>query len=287
MPSVDLRALIDGQPGQSLPLTDRGFQYGDGLFETIAVKDGLPLLWGRHMQRLQESSARLLLPPPDPALLLQEATQLLQKVGNGVLKLVYTAGCAARGYGRPQLLEPRRILWFTPAPVYPLSHWREGVDIGYCALRLQPQGIFAGLKHLNRLEQVLARREVDGRGLDEGLLLDQNGQVVEAVASNLFAVFDGTLVTPPLVEAGVRGVMREQILELAQEVELPVEQRALEPKQLALADEIFLSNSLIGLWPVRTLEGRHYGPGALARLLLRRLAQTNAFVAPVGLNNYA
>lgn len=287
MPSVGLQALIDGQPAQSVPLTDRGFQYGDGLFETIAVVDGLPLLWERHMQRLLSSCVRLQLPAPDPALLLEEALSLSQGVACGVLKLVYTSGSATRGYGRPETLLPRRILWLHPAPAYPLTHWQEGVVIGYCALRMQPQGVFAGLKHLSRLEQVLARREVDGRGLEEGLLLDPSGQVVEAVACNVFAVFGDLLVTPPLVEAGVRGVMREHILAIADSNGLPVAQQPLEPRQLAVADEIFLTNSLIGLWPVQLLEGHRYGPGPIGSGLLQTLIETNAFLVPAGLKNDA
>ncbi len=285
MPSADPTALIDGRPAAVVPLTDRGLQYGDGLFETIAVLDGEPLLWERHMQRLAAGCARLLLPAPDPAILLEEARSLSADTASGVLKLIYTAGSSQRGYARPQLLQPRRILVLSPPPDHPWRYWREGVDIGYCSLRLQPQGMFAGLKHLARLEQVLARREVDGRGLVEGLLLDRDGCVVEAVACNVFAVCDGMLLTPPLDDAGVRGVMRDYVLELAQELGIPVAQRPLMPGQLAAAEEIFLTNSLIGLWPVRTLEGRHYGRGPVAARLLARLIAAKAFLIPAGLNN--
>lgn len=287
MRSARLQALIDGKPSQSLPLTDRGFQYGDGLFETIAVQDGKPLLWERHMQRLQAGCIKLLLPAPDPELLWQEARALIPPQASGTLKLIYTAGSSARGYGRPHTVRPRRMLWLSPPTEHPVAHWLRGINIGYCSLRLQPQGIFVGLKHLNRLEQVLARREVDGRALDEGLLLNQASEVIEAVACNVFAVLDGTLVTPPLVEEGIHGVMRDHILEIAQAQALIVEQQTLTPQQLAAADEIFLTNSLIGLWPVRLLEGRSYDTGPVGRRLLRELIDTNVFLVPAGLREDA
>jgi 4-amino-4-deoxychorismate lyase len=279
--------LINGRRRRLLPPTDRGLQYGDGLFETIAVRNGLPLLWERHLARLQRGSERLMLPPPDPAQLQAEARQLLGGLSRGVLKLIYTAGESQRGYARPAQPRPTRILIASPAPEYPGSRWQQGIDIGYCAIRLMPQGPFGGLKHLGRLEQVLARREVDGRGLAEGLLLNAAGEVIEATASNVFAVIDGRLLTPPITGAGVRGVMRDHILELARALAIPVAERPLDPVALDGAEELFLTNSLIGLWPVRSLEGRRYECGAVGRRLLRSLVESAACLAPSGVEFHA
>lgn len=274
------QALVDGRRQDSLSLADRGFQYGDGLFETIAVLGGRPALWERHMQRLLLGCQRLLLPLPDTATLLDEALSLTAGQARAVLKLVYTAGVGGRGYPRPEPVKPSRILWCVSAPSYPAAHWRDGIDAGYCALRLMPQGVFAGVKHLGRLEQVLARRELDGRALTEGLMLDQAGRVVEGVASNVFAVFDNVLATPPITDCGIRGVMREHLVDLAAVLGIKVEERPLDPSMLDEADEIFLTNSLIGLWPIRLLEGRSYVRGPIGRYLLQTLIESGVCLAP-------
>jgi 4-amino-4-deoxychorismate lyase len=268
-------------------LADRGLQYGDGLFETIAVIDGQPALWQLHMQRLVLGSERLMLPPPDQQRLRQEAARLMRGQERAVLKIIYTAGASTRGYGRSESIIPSRMIWLTAAPEHPLRHWREGIEVGYCALRLMPQGVLAGVKHLGRLEQVLARREVDGRGLTEGLMLDQAGHVVEGVSSNLFAVFGDTLVTPPLTECGIRGVMRQHVLDLAASLNIRAEERPLDPVLLDSADELFVTNSVIGLWPVRSVEGRRYALGPITERLLKLLATAGVCLVPTDFNNYA
>ena len=282
MPHLEpgIEALVDGRRQQSLTLADRGLHYADGLFETVAIVAGRLALWQRHVDRLLWGCERLLLPPPDLSLLHDEAQSLAAGHGRAVLKIIYTAGSGRRGYGRPDPLAPRRILLRSPAPEYPAAYWRGGVDAGYCALRLTPQGPLAGIKHLGRIEQVLARREVDGRGLVEGLMLNLAGEVVEGIASNLFAVLDGQLLTPPIADCGVRGVMRDHVMALAEEVGLAVAERALDPLLLEEADELFLCNSLIGIWPIRKLEGRQRRPGPIVRRLQRLLTGSGVCLAP-------
>lgn len=280
MSGAAARILINGKPRRSVPVTDRGLQYGDGLFETIAVVAGRPALWDRHLSRLRLGCERLLLPVPDLDLLAREALSLTEGVDRGILKITYTAGAGQRGYGRPNPLRPTRILQYSPAPAFPSEFWRSGIDIGYCALRLTAQGVLRGIKHLGRIEQVLARREIDGRGLTEGLMLTENGEVVEGTATNLFAVKDGRLLTPPIATAGVRGVMRDYMLELAIAAGLEVEEEVLDPLALDAADELFLTNSLIGLWPVRSLEQRRYSCGPVGRRLLSVLAMKGVCLCP-------
>jgi 4-amino-4-deoxychorismate lyase len=253
-------ALIDGVPADTIPVADRGLHYGDGLFETIAVVDGSPCLWERHLSRLRAGCARLAFPPPDEDRLATEARGLARGVERGVLKLILTRGEGGRGYRPPSPVRPRRILRMSPWPAHPADWESHGVRVRYCATRLGHQPLLAGLKHLNRLEQVIARAEWTDSDIAEGLMLDLGGQVVEGTQTNLFALVEGRLVTPPLDRCGVAGVVRALVLELAPAVGLPVAEEPQEPDRLATADALFLTSSLIGLWPVRQLGGVAFDP---------------------------
>lgn len=278
--------LINGRPADALSAGERGFHYGDGLFETIALRDGELCLWPQHWARLLAGAERLGLPPP-PETLAGEARDLARGCVRGVLKLIYSAGAGGRGYGRPEGLVPTRVLQLHAAPDWPLDHWQRGVAVRYCELRLAAQPRLAGIKHLNRLEQVLARAEWQDASVAEGLLLDQNGQVVEATFCNLFSVRDGRLRTPPMDTCGVRGVMRDYLWTLAEAEGLAVEESPLCPEDLAGADEVFLCNSLIGLWPVARLADRPLVPGPVATRLLRRLVEAEVCLAPHGAVSHA
>lgn len=274
--------LINGRRCEEIAVADRGLQFGDGLFETLAVLDGRPCLLDAHLQRLGRGCERLGLPRPPEALLRREIQELTAGAPRAVLKLIFTAGHGPRGYARARRCDPTRILSLTPAPPQTPAHWEQGVAIGYCRLRLGAQPALAGIKHLNRLEQVLARRELGEA--PEGLLLDGQGAVVEGVASNVFAVLGERLLTPLLDRCGVAGVMRARILDLAAQWGWQVAETAVFPEQLHDADEVFLSNSLIGVWPVSSLDGRQYKQRARARTLLAALAAERAFLIPQGVS---
>lgn len=261
-------SLINGQPGVGIDALDRGLQYGDGLFETLAVKQGRPQLWDRHMTRLLEGCRRLRLPAADPPLLRAEADRLCAGAARAVLKIVLTRGPGARGYRIEGDADGTRILTLSAAPDYPLRHYRDGVAVRLCATRLGCNPLLAGIKHLNRLEQVLARAEWDDADIAEGLMCDARGQVIEGIMSNLFIVRDGVLVTPWLGECGVAGVMQGTILAWARECGLRVAEQPLGPADIREADEAFLCNSLIGVWPVRRFEQAALRPGPVTARVL-------------------
>lgn len=200
---------VDGRPAAELSVRDRGLAYGDGLFETLAVRAGTPRLLERHLARLEEGCRRLAI-PLDTAALRQELLAFCAALGDGVAKLIVTRGEGLRGYAPPAEASPRRILSGSPRPAYPERHWQQGVRLFACRTRLAEQPLLAGLKHLNRLEQVLARAEWSDAGHAEGLMLDVHERVVEGVFSNLLLVLDGTLVAPDLRRCGVAGVMRAE-----------------------------------------------------------------------------
>ena len=256
--------LVNGVPTDRVAALDRGFQYGDGLFETLAVRDGAPLLWDRHLQRLFRGAARLAIPAPAAELLRAEAGQICRDIRRGILKIVLTRGISGRGYAPAAGTTPTRTVGLLPWPDYPAHHRTQGVAAQFCRTLITRHNVLAGLKHLNRLEQVLARMEMNN-DCAEGLMRDETGHVVEGTMTNLFIVADTTLITPDLTHSGVEGVMRNLVLERAAGLALNCCIAQLTPEAILAAEEIFLTNSLIGVWPVRRLEGREYEVGRVTR----------------------
>jgi 4-amino-4-deoxychorismate lyase len=257
---------VDGQPADILPLTDRGLHYGDGLFETLAVKQGRVVRIDMHLERLREGCVRLGMPAPDQLLLRRELEAAAQGQQRAVLKLLVTRGTGGRGYRPPVDPQTTRVLLRYPWPDYPAAWSDEGIALRICHARLGRNPALAGLKHLNRLEQVLARAEWN-EGPQEGLMLDTEGQVIEGTMTNVFASpASSRLVTPDLDQAGVAGVMRRHILEQAQQAGIGVEIRALSLAELLDQQEIFMCNSIAGVWPVNRIETRRYGIGPMTRL---------------------
>lgn len=257
-------SLVNGVATDTVSARDRGFQYGDGLFETIAVNCGTPLLWEQHMQRLLAGAVRLDMPPPETALLRAEADQLCRGGERGVLKIILTRGVSGRGYRPDASASATRVLSLSPWSDYPASWTQDGVNVCLCQTRLASQPRLAGLKHLNRLEQVLARAEWDDE-YAEGLMQDESGNIVEGTMTNIFLVEGATLRTPDVTRCGVEGVMRGVVLEQAGRLGIVCCIGPVTATQLEHADELFLTNSLIGLWPVRRIENRSYTIGQTTR----------------------
>ncbi len=274
--SVIVAVLVNGSRAETAGLAlDRGLAYGDGLFETLAVVDGAPVLWPAHLARLQAGCVRLGIPVPDPLQLEEEATTLCHPHQRAVLKIIYTRGNGGRGYAPPALPTPTRILSVHPWPDYPRHYRCDGVRVYLCQTRLARQTGLAGIKHLNRLEQVLARREWDDPAIAEGLLCDDHGRVIEGVMSNLFVVAQGRVLTPDLSECGVAGIMRAYLLAQLQALGFTSVVAPLSQASLYGAEEILLCNSVIGIWPVAQIDRdgqRHtLSVGAVTRRLLAQV----------------
>ncbi|VAX12266.1 Aminodeoxychorismate lyase [hydrothermal vent metagenome] len=262
-----MTVLINGQTTDRISVRERSFQYGDGLFETMAVIDGICPFWDRHMQRLQKGCQQLQLPFPDRSLLRAEAQVLIQNERRAVLKLILSRGEGGRGYVYSENVPPSRIFMRYPWPEYPKQNGQAGVQVRFCNTTLARQPALAGLKHLNRLEQVIARNEWRDGEIAEGLMLDENENVIEGTMSNLFMVQNKRLYTADLSRCGVAGIMRGYILDLARNAGIAIHIGDISKQQLGDADEIFLSNSLIGLWPVNRLEGQLLAVGEISRRL--------------------
>lgn len=257
---------VDGCPQSQLSVKDRGLAYGDGLFATVAVRAGRPRLLERQLARLQLGCERLTL-GCDLELLQAEMLAFAAQLGEGVLKLILTRGDGERGYAPPAAAQSRRILQAGPLPHYPQTHALSGVELFPCATRLAEQPLLAGLKHLNRLEQVMARAEWQSPQCAEGLMRDMSGRVIEGVFSNLFLVHGQQLWTPVLNRCGVAGVMRAELLAQAAALGIVLVERDISYDELLQADEVFLCNSLYGVWPVHSLAAHRWPVGPLTRKL--------------------
>jgi len=258
---------VDGIATDVVPISDRGFQYGDGLFETMRMADGdIPLLH-RHWQRLTRSCQRLYLPfsEDDTRRQLHRFIEFCraEQRHDGVIKLTITRGSGGRGYSSIGCTGRLVLSWF-PAPSLLDRNRADGVEVMFCQTQLGHSQTLAGLKHLNRLEQVLARREVDASTCGEGLLQDRDGWVIEGTVSNLFLVESGAVVTPNLDFCGVDGVFRQWLLQDCSTVDV-VGINNITRERLLLADEVFLGNSVMGVIPVSCCEGRVWEPGPVTR----------------------
>ncbi len=250
-----MTTLINGVPCDTISVDDRGLLYGDGVFRTLLLRKGKVLQWHRHYARLLKDCNTINLSCPPETLLHDELQHLTHDIQDGVIKIIVTRGASQRGYAPSHHSAVTRILSLSPLPDYPATFANSGVRLHLCQLRLGHQPLLAGVKHLNRLENVLASAEWSDPDIAEGVLLDEAGYVIEGVRSNLFMVKDGELITPDLSRCGVSGVQRERLIEWAAQQGVKCKSINVTLEQLVGADEIFLVNSVIGLWPVREMPG--------------------------------
>ncbi|MEW5891716.1 MAG: aminodeoxychorismate lyase [Pseudomonadota bacterium] len=248
--------LVDGEPREMIAVLDRGLMYGDGVFRTIRLEAGRAVWWQDHLAKLAADCARLGLACPAPELWAADLQRLCAQAQDGVIKLMVTRGVGSRGYRPPQAARPSRIALLAPLPEWPASLWQTGVTVRLCELRLGRQPRLAGVKHLNRLENVLARAEWDDPGIHEGLLLSEEGHVISGVSSNLFLYRAGELLTPRLDDCGVAGVARGRVLQAAIARGVTVREQDLTLDDVLAAEAVWLTNSLIRVWRVARLGDR-------------------------------
>lgn len=246
--------LVDGLPSAVIPADDRGLAYGDGIFRTLSMRKGVAELWPRHYARLAADCRALEIAPPSEPDLLRDLALIAKQVRDCAVRITVTRGSGGRGYACPDPAAPRRVVAASRLPDYPDNWAADGTRVRYCGTRLALQPRLAGIKHLNRLENVLARAEWGDPLIAEGLLLDTEGNVIEGTRCNLFLVEESGLVTPDLTRCGVAGVTRDLVIESALKNGMPCEITTVSTKRLEAAREIFLVNSLIGVWPVAVLE---------------------------------
>lgn len=263
--------LVNGAVSDTLPATDRGLAYGDGVFRTLLLHGGRPRAWKYQFQKLERDCAALAIPCPGEDLLQEELRQAAGPQPECVGKVIVTRGAGQRGYASAGAIQPTRIVMTSAVPADRPEAARSGIKARICALRLGFQPALAGIKHLNRLENVLARREWDDPDIAEGILLDCEGNVIGGTMTNLFIVENGALATPELSRCGVAGVTRERILRYALESGTGCREETISPERLLGADEAFVVNSIIGVWQIRELSSRTWRSGPLTQCIRRWL----------------
>jgi 4-amino-4-deoxychorismate lyase len=270
------RRLVNGVESSAISVDDRGLQYGDGLFETMAAVNGRVRNFDRHMERLGEGCRRLGIPAPSAELLADECERALAGMGTGSVKLTITRGPGPRSYRPPQDPAVTRIV--VSSGPKPRNDPETGVVVRLCGTPLGLNPRLAGLKHLNRLEQVMACSEWDDPAIAEGLMSSTDGRLICATAANVFIVHDGLLLTPDIRDCGVAGVMRSLVLAAARELAIPHEVADFPASRLANAEEVFLTNAITGVRPVGEVIGirRYVAPGAVTSALLAWTARAGA-----------
>jgi len=268
---MTLALLVNGiapaTSSQAIAADDRGLQYGDGLFETALLIDGRVRFLDDHLERLFRGCERLGIPAPDRRTLTDEILQVSTAANRGVLKIIVTRGAAGRGYRPAAGITPTRVVAlhalkeYTPHPL----------KLRWCETRLGRNARLAGIKHLNRLEQVLAQGEWREGEFDEGLMMDTEGEVVCATAGNVFVMRDGVLITPDLRFCGVRGVMRARVLKAAATLGIAASEEPLWPHDLETASEVFVTNAVRGIRSVAALDSSQWSESTVAKRLARAL----------------
>ena len=265
--------LINGVADAVISPLDRGFAYGDGVFRTIPVQNGRATAWAEHYAKLVADSGRLNLACPEAALWQEDIERLFADQADGVIKLILTRGISERGYAVMSHGHVTRVAIRSPLPNYPQQNADRGIRVHLCQTRLAHQPLLAGIKHLNRLENVLARQEWSDPSISEGVMLDQGGLVVEGVMSNIFVRSGTILSTPDLRQCGVAGITRQRILDIAPSLGLTPVITSVTLGALMEADEVLMCNSLYSAWQVVDFNGRTWPVASLAGRLRQILQE--------------
>ncbi|MDH5710853.1 MAG: aminodeoxychorismate lyase [Gammaproteobacteria bacterium] len=263
---------INGITAEYLPVMDRGLHYGDGLFETIACIDNHIQFWDEHIERMRSGAERLYIDTSAIDHFSTDVNTMLaqHKISNCVIKLILTRGQGERGYLSPSPQHPTRIVILSDLPKYPDTNNTSGIDTCYCSHTISRNRNLAGIKHLNRLDNVLARNEWHDE-YQEGLMLDENENIVEGTMSNVFVVKQKQLFTPLLDDCGIDGIIRSQVLSIAQKYDIDTFVTDITKSDMTEMDEIFICNSLIGIWPVKSLADKNYHVGDITKKISQAL----------------
>jgi 4-amino-4-deoxychorismate lyase len=250
---MSLAVYINGVKSDCLSIDNRAIHFGDGLFETILIKNAVPTLLDEHLARLSKDAIRLKLPVLNIPSLKKQLLDIAKPFPNVIVKLIVSRQQNQRGYGiaKNQVADSIVI-------VNPIAKKKLILSVIICQIKLASQPYLAGIKHLNRLEQVLATSELK-QGVDEGLLfLHGEDKLQEAISSNIFIIKDSKVTTPKLIKAGVEGIAKQKIIQTAKAQKILIEEKDISLEQLLDADVVFLSNSVFGLRILSQIDKKYF-----------------------------
>jgi len=245
--------LINGQVSESIAISDRGLQYGDGVWETLRIKNHQAILLQQHLERLHIGLNALAIETLAMETLQAEIKQLQQQQKHAILKIIITRGTGGRGYNPTGInTSASRILSLHPVPHFPCHYTTTGIQLTLCKTRLAHNPLLAGFKHLNSLSYVMARGEFS-EPYQEGLLRDYQDNIIEGTMSNVFVIKDHCVFSPTLKQCGIRGIMQNTLIHCLTKMDIQfLWQRNLSVQQIQQADAVFISNSVIGVWAVKS-----------------------------------
>ncbi|MCK6262094.1 aminodeoxychorismate lyase [Vibrio sp. ZSDE26] len=256
---------VNGQPSEAISLTDRSFQYGDGCFTTMLTREGRIENWSAHQSRMERCLTLLNIDQPN----WNQVQDWLKKAAltspKGGLRLNITRGEGGRGYSCYGVSNINIVISHFAYPAQYKTWGEHGIELGVCHYQLGLNPHLAGHKHNNRLEQILAKQDIDSQGFFDGIVTDLQGHIVETTMANIFWIKEGSLYTPSLTNSGVAGVVREALLKKAKEKQLPINMGSFKLPALLNAEEVFITNSICEIVPVTKIKDKLFPVGPATR----------------------
>jgi 4-amino-4-deoxychorismate lyase len=259
---------------QKISPFDRAFQFGDGIFRTFVVDNKKVLHWKYHYQKIVEDCFALKITPPKEKDLLTDIDTLFKSKEKSVGKFIISRGNSERGYKFNEGITHNRFLIKTNMPNIPKEYFEHGVNLFVCKQKLYPS-ILSGIKHLNRLENIMARQEWKGDDYADGILLDQNGYVIECISSNIFMRIGKTIFTPKINQVGVKGVTRGLIIKISKKLGFKINETSFKLNKLLDGEEVFITNSLFGVLQVKKIKKKFWLHQELASIFNQSLENLN------------
>ncbi len=270
--------LIDGKKQSKASIFNRNTQFGDGLFETCLVENKKLLFWSNHFERMKLGCDRLKISMIDETLWLSDIKKAfsLMKIDNCIVKLVLSRGESLRGYSYKDNIRPIRI---TIVSELKKNNQDKRFSLEFCNSGYNSNPKLAGIKHCNRLEQVLASASIK---VDDGIMLDENENVVSVTQGNIFCIQGNRLITPNLDKCGIEGTRRAVILKIAVDLGFDINIKNLSVAELLRSDEVFISNSIQGVGPVNQIEdfvySKHKITEIISEALKEKSTEDNSFI---------
>ena len=263
-------SLINGEFKDSISVYDRGLAYGDGFFETM-LWDSLEEknetnvgveFWLRHLRRIKDGCQLMQINLPFDEEIIRQRNLILKaslkEKKSGLLKMVVTRGVGGRGYKFERNMIPTIIFLSLPKPKVKKEYFKQGVVVKICKTQLSKNTNLFGYKHLNRLDSVLARSEWEDKNIFEGIFVDSKRNILEGTMTNIFFVHEKTLITPPIIDSGINGVMRQVIIDKAKFFFDKLVIQKINLRDVEKFDQMFLTNSVLKVIPVIRFEKKKF-----------------------------